>query len=44
MRFGNWSVLHWHCITLRFMLIEPTRPKSMAITIPCSKLWPANVA
>ncbi|MNW20629.1 hypothetical protein D3C71_2211110 [compost metagenome] len=44
MLLGNWSVSQAHCMSLRFMSMEPKMPKSTAVAISCSKLWPARVA
>ncbi|MNV97662.1 hypothetical protein D3C71_1928130 [compost metagenome] len=44
MLLGNWSVSQPHCMSPRFMSIEPKMPRSMAVAISCSKLWPDSVA
>ncbi|MCY1365403.1 hypothetical protein D9M69_522470 [compost metagenome] len=41
---GNWSVSQPHCMSPRFMSMEPKMPRSSAVAISCSKLWPESVA
>ncbi|MCY1554863.1 hypothetical protein D9M68_914740 [compost metagenome] len=41
---GNWSVSQPHCMSPRFMSMEPKIPRSSAVAISCSKLWPESVA